>query len=202
MRVLALAVCMTFVIGGIAFATPIPIQPANVTSNYNNAGYMPAKAVDGIITYADEWVGGLGGLTAGMPWLQIDLGQLYNVDSATIFGFGSSGMTTSFDIFVGTLSALQNIETNGAGAAGAGATNILTVTNQQDGGEGWHYTAPVSPSTQTQYVLYEATGTPNGNGQDAAFATNIAVDAVPEPATLGLIGFGLLALGFVRRSRQ
>lgn len=199
MRIFSLAICILVLIAGLASATPIDLSSATATSNYNTTGYMPNLAIDS--NQSTEWVGGLGGLTNGMPWLLINLGQQYNVDSVTVYGVGNSDWTTSFDVFVGTLAALQNIEQNGAGAAGAGATLVEAVTGQADG-TAWSLMGSIAP-TQTQYVLYEATGTPGWNGQDDAFAAEITADAAatPEPATIGLIGFALLGFGLARRKR-
>ena len=39
-------------------------------------------------------------------------------------------------------------------------------------------------------------------GTDWGYATTIDVDATPEPGTIGLIGSGLLALGFTLRRKK
>ena len=83
----------------------------------------------------------------------------------------------------------------------------------------------MSPSTPIQGVLYEGVDDTANNancqggvcypgsavfnnstspptpltGQDDAFTTEILVDAIPEPTTVGLFSVGLLVLGFARR---
>jgi hypothetical protein len=47
-----------------------------------------------------------------------------------------------------------------------------------------------------------AWSTPSGDQPVPEPATLLEPAAVPEPATLGLLGLGLAALGFVRRRKQ
>ena len=179
--------------------------------SFNGVNYFATNAIDGSL--ATEWVApGLTGAptppTTVEPWLLINLGQLYTVDSVTVDGIGNPGLNTSFDIFVGTLAALTNIA-NG-GAPGAGATLVLQVVNQADGSS-WSLSGSVLTSSQIQYVLYEAVNVtiPSSNcansscypgsavfsgqtpvsGQEDAFTTEILVDAVPEPTTMGLVRY-------------
>jgi hypothetical protein len=195
--------------------------PSSVLT-YMGTTYFANNAIDGNLS--TEWVGvGNTSVTQAEPYLLISLAQVYTIDSVTVDGVGNSGLNTSFDIFAGTLAALQNIEMNGAGAAGAGATLVLQVVNQADG-TAWSLTGNIPGDMQTQYVLYEGVNDTANNsncpsdvcfpgsaffnsatppapigGQDDAFATEIIVDAIPEPATVGLVSLAFIALGLAKR---
>jgi hypothetical protein len=228
MRILVTTFLGALALAGSAFATNIAIN-ATVTSNpsfvwtANGHSFAASNAVDG--TTSTQWVAPPNGpgipVYTGAPYLLINLGNLFTLDYVSVQGVGNLGLTTSFDIFVssvaptaGDLSSLSNLESD------PNNTLVLTVLNQQDG-TAWTNTGLITPNLQAQYVLYFATNstvncpvggcTPGdgvitspgvGVGQDDAFASEITVDAVPEPATFGLISFSLLALGFARRSRK
>ena len=167
---------------------------------YPNPGgtqYLPSNTIDG--DPATQWVAPGG---TQNPTLLINLGGLYTVDSITISGVGNPGRSVGFSVFVGTSSDLTTLE---------GGTAIGTVGSQADGTL-WNDTFLVSTSSQIQYVLYDVTfangnGTSGTTGVEDAFAATISVDhpddpSVPEPGTFGLMGAGLLALSFTRRSRK
>src|ERR1017187_7662277 len=159
--------------------------------------YLPSNAIDG--DPATQWVAPGG---TQNPTLLINLGGLYTVDSITISGVGNPGRSVGFSVFAGTSSDLTTLE---------GGTAIGTVGSQADGTL-WNDTFLVSTSSQIQYVLYDVTfangnGTSGTTGVEDAFAATISVDhpddpSVPEPGTFGLMGAGLLALSFTRRSRK
>lgn len=214
MRVFVTAAISTFAFVGLACASTFQFaSPFNqyVSSNYGNVTvggttFGPTNAIDGNNAATDEWLGGYGGVTNGTPYLFLNLGQAYNVDSITIQGTGNAGNVTKFDIFVGTVANMQAIETGGLTAAtNLGITPILSTTTQM-GGSPWSLTATVSPSTPIQGILYYALGNPGqtiaGVTQDIAYVTEIGVDVTPEPATVGLMGLSLLLLGFVRRPNR
>jgi hypothetical protein len=179
-----------------ASASPLNLSSlpgASASSDYNTPSYLPAVAIDG--SNSTQWAGGLGGLVNGNPYLLINLGQPYMLDSVTISGVGSSGNVTSFNLFVGT-SPLPPSPTG---------TPVLTVTDQF-GGTLWSRTATFTPQL-VQYIEYVSTGSPGGQvnvdgvtrTQDVAYAGEVAADQVPEPDTIGLIGLGVFGIGFVRR---
>jgi hypothetical protein len=190
-------------ITGVASASPlsIPSLPgATASSNYNTPSFLPSEAIDGIYSNSSQWVGALGGLGAN-PYLLINLGQPYMLDSVTIWGIGNSGSVTSFNLFVG-VNPLTPSPTG---------TPALTVTNLQSNGTLWSETASFTPQL-VQYIEYVSTGTPGGivnvpdvgsRTQDDPYVVEVTADQVagqaPEPATIGLMGLGLFGLGVIRR---
>ncbi len=228
MRTLSTLVFGTFAFVSSACATNVALTSlgATVSSNPSTAwianvdgvpqSFPATNAIDG--NTSTEWVApGVNqpGGTMGTPYLLINLGKLFTVDSVTVDGVGNPGLTTSFDIYVGTLAVLMSIANGGV----PDFAPVLTALNQPDGGAGWSLTGAVSTSTQVQYVLYVATNSTAGcstncfpgnasfsngepvSGQDDAFVSEILVNAVPEPATIALLALTILAAGFAWRSR-
>jgi len=214
MRVFATAIIVGFALASSAFAGNIALTSLGATAtcggtivlpNYPDicyliyfypAGtqYLPSNAIDGDLS--TEWVAA-GGTEA--PYLLINLGGLYPVDSVTISGVGNPGNVIGFSVYVGTSSNVATLEAG---------TPIGTVASQM-GGTPWNDAFSVAGNPLIQYVLYDVTlaygnGSSGTTGLDDAYATEITVDDpnVPEPGTFGLIGTGLLALGFTRRSRK
>jgi len=219
-------------LGGSASANNVALDPAagGLASIYSVSGeaiwggvtYSATNAIDG--STDTEWVGpGMGSSAAPMPYLLIDLGQLYPIYSVTVDGVGNSGLFTSFNVYVGGLADLLNISQGGAQGA---AILVLQVMNQADGAPGWSLTGLVPGGfTNTEYVLYEGVNDttlsssdcagdscyPGSaqfdsdespiSGQDDGFATEILANT-PEPSMIGLVSVALLGLGFARRFRK
>lgn len=213
----ALALGGSALANNIALSSLGAIAASNVPNPYGSA-YQATNAIDGSSALtggsATQWDAVGYSYTSGEPFLLINLGQLYNVDYLTVTGMGSPSLTTSFNVFVGTGWSGPAISNNTQVTTGSliNPTEVLSVTAQPDGGSGWtistnalgaYATAPSAlPSTAIQYVELVATGTPSAGSQDAAFANEIVVDAIPEPATMGLAGLALLALGCASRLRR
>jgi hypothetical protein len=209
MRILVSGLIAVSFLASSAFAGNVALLSLGATATCggtpacNLSGYPAANTIDGTESYngsgvdTDVWVAPGGTVS---PYLLINLGQLYTVDSVTISGQGNPGYTIGFEVFVG-------------GAADSTAALLLSsgtqitpgTVVQTDGIRNalWSDTFSVSPASKIEYVLLDVTqsnSTGNPTWEDAG-AAEITVDAVPEPGTLGLIGAGLLALGFTRRSR-
>ncbi len=168
--------------------------------------------------------------TASSPslYLMINLGAEYNnIANIQVDGVGNANLFSAFDVFV---SATAPTAANLSSLANAQAwgTLVLTDPDQAENGLPWQAQSNVSMiGTNYQYVVYYAlngndgatgTGCPTsttcypGNaifsamvpisGQEDACVTEMLVNTTPEPATMGLLGFGFLAIGFVRRSRK
>jgi hypothetical protein len=85
-----------------------------------------------------------------------------------------------------------------------GAGTLVGSASEVAGASAWSSTFTVPTSSQIEYVLYDVTNSyvNDGSAYDYPYASEISVDAVPEPGTIGLIGTGLLALGFTLRPRK
>jgi hypothetical protein len=164
--------------------------------------YAPGNAIDGDLSTI--WVAP-GVMTD--PYLLIDLNQTALVDSITIYGFGNLGRDLQFELFAGTTSNVATLE----GGTALGGEVLEAGTGQYPNPAGnWSFTYNFSSPTAISAVLVDFTcafgSTSNVGGcpssLDDAYVSEVNVDAVPEPATFGLIGIGLLALGFQRHRLQ
>jgi hypothetical protein len=222
MRSLVTLVVSVVAFAGSAFATNIALNATvsscsviGGTDGCSLTGFGAAKAVDG--STSTLWVAP--GATA-QPYLLVNLGSVVSgISNIQVQGTGNTNLFSAFDVFVSAtaptasnLSSLTNVQSWG--------TLVLNEPDQLDSSTVWtDVTTGALPSFQ--YVLYYAlngsdgghnTGCPvtpctpgdsNGtvSGQDDAFVNEISVNT-PEPATLGLLSFAFLALGFVRRPRK
>lgn len=185
-------------------------------------GYGASNAVDG--SSGTTWVASTpAGVSAQSPYLLIDVGYISTaVSSIQVQGLGNSGLFSAFDVFVGnslpTTTNLLNL-TNLA----AWGTLVLNQPYQPDG-TAWTDTSTASIlGTPIEYVvLYALNGNDGGyntgcpgtcyagnadftaiSGQDDLAATEVVINdpVTPEPASIGLVSFTLLAFGFIRRRR-
>jgi hypothetical protein len=187
MRIFGTALILAFALASSAFAgnvAPLGTVTCGTSTPCEIPGFLATYAIDG--NPATKWVA-YGSTTS--PYLLLNLGQLYTVDSVTITGSGTPFYSIGFSVYVGTSSSPGTLIGSKTEAAGASP---------------WSDTFSVSTSSKIQYVLYNVTGSfiSNGATYEYPYASEISVDAVPEPGTVSLIGAGLLALGFTLRSRK
>jgi len=84
------------------------------------------------------------------------------------------------------------------GGAGAGGTELLT---QSPGGQ--TYNGPITGMSATSIHISESYVYTNGGGESAILDTIVQGDINgPEPATAGLLGIGLLGIGYLVRRRR
>jgi len=198
MRIFVTALMLAVALTSSAFAGNVALSGLGASATCGGTPsctlttFVPGNAIDGSL--ATEWVAPGG--TVG-PYLLVNLGQLYTIDSVTISGVGNASESIGFEVFVGTSSSVATLE---GGTPITGGSQII-----QADGTAWNDTYSVSTASPIQYILYDVTTSNSGAGDtthDDAFTTEIAADATPEPGTIGLIGSGLLALGFTLRRKK
>src|SRR5271157_2963100 len=158
--------------------------------------FAPGNLIDATVPNGTIWVAPTG--AANPVFVLISLPQLYtDVDYITVSGQGNAGRSITFDLYAGTSSTVSTLQ-GGTKLGGDYTTNRT--------GAAWTDTYPFPVPTSIQYVLYNVTAfnsSANDTTHDDAYANEIVVDQAPEPGTIGLIGAGLLALGFfTRRPRK
>lgn len=200
MRIFVTALTLAFVLASSAFAGNVALTglgasatcggtPAPCELNFGGTTYGASNTIDG--NPATLWVAPGGTVN---PYVLVDLGKLYTIDFVTISGVGNAARSIGFSVYAGTSSSVSTL---------LAGTAIGSTT--QPGGTAWNDTYSVSTSSPIRYVLYNVTVSNTGSADtthDDAYANTILADAVPEPGTVGLIGAGLLALGFTLRSRR
>jgi PEP-CTERM motif/Protein of unknown function (DUF642) len=84
---------------------------------------------------------------------------------------------------------------------GSQTLSTNTVTDVSNGFTGWQQTFLTFTATGNSEVLsFLAQGTPDGQ-PPFSLLDGVSMNAVPEPASMTLLGTGLAALGFIRRRR-
>jgi len=211
MRIFVTALVLAVVLTSSAFAGNVALSPGATATCEGTptpcqvTGRGAPLTIDGIsytTTPSDKWVAPNGTVN---PAVLIDLGGLYTVDFVTITGVGTPGNEIQFELFTGTNGALSSTNTGVGTQDGATFTETAPSTAFNGVVGAWSVTIPVSTASSVRYILYDVTGSYGGSnttGWDDAYADDIVADAVPEPGTIGLMGAGLLALGFTLRKKK
>jgi hypothetical protein len=187
MRIFVTALMLAVALASSAFAGNVALTSLGATAqSYCGTGgatspcdyttHVANLAIDG--NSSTQWIANGAVIN---PYVVINLGALYTIDFVSVSGVGNTGNTISFEVFGGTTPS---------------PAILLGTETGQAGGSAWTDTFTTPPSTY-QYIEYYVTG-----GTDWGYATTIDVDATPEPGTVGLIGAGLLALGFTLRRKK
>lgn len=153
--------------------------------NDSNGGYRTAPSVG--VSFSNYFIINAAGAAATNPLLQqtltgLEVGQTYRItgDYENAFNQFGNPAALSFGVEIVELALLTELAQ--PAGDGVGTFSIQFVAT--------------APSLTLRL-------TSERNGDDSSYAVdNIAITAVPEPATLGLLGGALLALAAGRRRRR
>lgn len=157
-------------------------------SSFYTADYAPAKINDGSTAYG----GGTAWSSAAVAsphWIMLTWAQNVQFDEVKVFGPGVSSAAlvpyNPYDFLIQTSND------------GASWTNIDTVTANTDSIYTFTSVSPISAKHLRVYVT-----TPTNGKDDYSRLTEVEVNGVPEPATMGLVLFGGAASVLRRRRRS
>ncbi len=153
----------------------------------------PDFAIDG--QRDTGWISGGHASTNNPDWLTIDLGSLYLVNSIDLLWFEPNGRYANYTVNYNLYYGLDNTDWVFVGS-GIFVDETPQITDHFD----------FAPSGQSmRYVKYEVTG---GSHWSSIAEINVWADdrssssSVPEPASMLLLGFGLLGLGSMKRIKK
>ncbi len=192
---LGIACCAVSVYSTSANAAPINVANlyGTATANSYYKDFTPDLVIDN--DRSTGWLSGGYASTNDPDWLTIDLQESYPVNSIDLFWFEPNGKYANYTVEYSVYYRLDNTDWTFVGS-GTFIDETSQITN--------HFEFD-PPGQDMRYVKYEVTG---GTHWSSIAEIKVWADdgssssLVPEPATMLLVGFGLLGLvGMIKRKR-
>jgi len=150
-------------------------------------------------------------LTATPAGVNVQLSQVGNVYTVTFFGNLTNSFVVDYNVAVNSGSAVITSVSAGIDLVNTSSTAALTKTVTSPGGPyvltvdttGAVATTAITPTTSLHVSdSFTAPGTgPGATSFSNSFEQGNITTGVPEPATVAMIGFGLLGIGFLGRRK-
>jgi hypothetical protein len=166
----------------------------------NEAGYWNTLMLDGSAAHS------VGPDTFSGPYsvvgsLSVGAGDLLDFGFCTSGGQSIAGSRCAYNDDAGSLSAQYNYPVLGAGYRSIGFAALTGFDSSVD--DSWSFATPMNGASDLWMILWDDSGASNDDDYDDYVAVaRFRPVSVPEPATLSLLGAGLLMFGFLGRRRR